>query len=78
MAKNKTTLHYDKFKAKAKERDIEMQKLDEFVQFLLGSNKEAYEIQNIVTYYVAAAWDCSYEQKREDHKIMEESKCTTK
>jgi hypothetical protein len=52
-----------------------MQKLDEFVEFLLGSNKEPYEIRNIITYYVAVAWECSYAQERGDKKIMEESKC---
>mgnify|MGYP003116794934 CR=1 FL=1 len=75
MAKDQTYLHYDRFKAKAKEREQEMQKLDEFVEFLLGSNKKPYEIRNIITYYVAVAWECSYAQERGDKKIMEESKC---
>ncbi len=75
MAKDQTYLHYDRFKAKAEKHKEEMQKLDEFVEFLLGSNKEPYEIKNIITYYVAVAWECSYEQERGDKKLMEESKC---
>ena len=47
--------------------------LDKFVDYLLGSNKEPYEIRNLITYYVAVAWDCSYIQKRNDIEKMEEA-----
>jgi hypothetical protein len=67
-------LHYDMFQARADKHEEEMQKLDEFINYLLGSNKEPYQIRNIITYYVAATWDSSYIHKRMDLELMEENK----
>tara|TARA_R100000353_G_scaffold8165_2_gene9800 strand:- start:1456 stop:1692 length:237 start_codon:yes stop_codon:yes gene_type:complete len=74
MAKNEEVLHYDMFQARADKHEEEMQKLDEFINYLLGSNKEPYQIRNIITYYVAATWDSSYIHKRMDLELMEENK----
>ena len=74
MAKTEEKLHYDMFEARANKHKEEMQKLDEFINYLLGSNKEPYQIRNIITYYVAATWDSSYIHKRMDLELMEENK----
>ena len=73
MAKVKEKMHCDIFENKAKEREKEMQTLDKFVDFILGNNKEPYEIRNLITYYVAVAWDYSYTQRSNDIKKMEEA-----
>ena len=58
MAKIEEKMHYDIFE-RGQRAEKEMQTLDKFVDYLLGSNKEPYEIRNLITYYVAVAWDCS-------------------
>ena len=73
MAKIEEKMHYDIFENRAKEHEKEMQTLDRFIDYILGSNKEPYEIRNLITYYVAVAWDCSYIQKRNDIEKMEEA-----
>ena len=73
MAKVEKKMHYDIFENKAKEREKEMQTLDKFVEYILGSNKEPYEIKNLITYYVAVAWEYSYTQRSNDIKKMEET-----
>ena len=72
MAEIKKKLHYNMFEAKAKQREEEMQELDKFIEFIMSNNKEPYQIKNILTYYVAVAWDCSYTHKRMDLEKMEE------
>lgn len=73
MAKVEEKMHYDIFENRAKEHQKEMQTLDKFVEYLLEKNTKPHEMKNLITYYVAVAWDFSYVQKRNDIDKMEET-----
>jgi len=74
MAKSKKEIHYDAFVVETEKNKSEMQEVDDFVEFLYENNVEAYEIKNILTYYIASLWQLSYYQRDGDKKIMNKNK----